>query len=477
MTTTADARSVRRSDLRPAADAVLTFLGGAGTVTGSKTLVELGGSRVLVDCGLYQGARELRRRNWEPFAHDAGSLDAVVLTHAHLDHCGYLPALAAAGFRGPVYATEGTAALARIVLLDSAHLLDEQAQHANRHHYSKHTPALPLYTAEDVERALSRVVPVPFDADVEIAPDVVGRWQRAGHILGSASVRLQLGDATSVLFSGDLGRPSHPVLAPPDPPPASDVVVVESTYGGRIHGDDDRRQLADAIRRTVDRGGSVLVPAFAVDRTEVVLHALRELMHEGAVPRVPVHVDSPMALRALALYRAAVRRGDREVRPGLGAHGDPFDPGDLHEARTSEESKRLNAPRWPCIIVSASGMATGGRVLHHLAHLLPDPRNTVLLVGFQAVGTRGRDLAEGARQVKMHGRYVPVRAEVVSLPGFSVHADADELLGWLAALPAPPTCCYVNHGEPSASEALRQRIGQELGWLAVVPRTGERVRC
>jgi metallo-beta-lactamase family protein len=282
-----------------------------------------------VDCGLYQGTRELRRHSWEPFPYDARSLDAVVLTHADLDHCGYLPALAAAGFRGPVYATEGTAALARIVLLDSAHLLDGDAQHANRHRYSKHSPALPLYTVADVERALSRVVTVPFGVDVEVAPDVVAHWRRAGHILGSASVHLRLGAGPSVLLSGDLGRPSHPVLAPPDRPPASAAVVIESTYDGRTHSGDDRELLAAAIRRTVDRGGTVLVPAFAVDRTEVVLHALRGLMRDGAVPQVPVHVDSPMALRALALYRAAVRRGDVEIRPGLGADGDPFDTGQV----------------------------------------------------------------------------------------------------------------------------------------------------
>jgi metallo-beta-lactamase family protein len=472
------ARSGVRSRPEAPTGATLTFHGGAGTVTGSKTQVSAGPQELLVDCGLFQGLRALRQRNWDRLPLDAAAVEAVLLTHAHLDHCGYLPALVRQGFRGTVHATARTAALARIVLLDSAHLLEEDAQHARRKGYSKHAEPVPLYTEADVAAALRLLVPVEFDTPVALSGGTTAVLRRAGHILGSSTVHLDLPSrSTSVLFSGDLGRPSHPVLRPPDAPAAARFVVVESTYGNRSRADEGVEALAAVVRRTVARGGSVLVPAFAVDRTEVVLRALRLLIADGAVPAVPVFVDSPMALRALALYRQAVAEGDADVLPGLAADGDdPFDPGDLRALRTPEESRTVNSPPWPCIIVSASGMATGGRVLHHLEHLLPDPRNAVVLVGYQAVGTRARDLANGVSSLKMHGRYVPVRAEVVSVEGFSVHADADELLSWLGRLPAPPEACFVVHGEPEASSALARRIEAELDLLAVVPRHGERIR-
>jgi metallo-beta-lactamase family protein len=456
---------------------VLSFLGGAGTVTGSKTLLSRNGHRVLVDCGLFQGQRDLRRRNWQPLSVSAPDVEAVLLTHAHLDHSGYLPALVRRGFSGPVHLTRSTAALARIVLLDSAHLQEEDARYAREHGYSKHARPLPLYTADDVEAALRLMSPVEYGAPVPLPGGSTAVFGRAGHILGSSTVHLDVPAAsTSVLFSGDLGRPRHPVLRPPDPPPAARFVVLESTYGNRSHADEGLGELAAAIRRTVARGGSVIVPAFAVDRTEVVLHGLKQLVAAGEIPDVPVYVDSPMALRALAVYRQAITQGDDDVLPSLDARDDPFDPGHLVELHTPAESQAINSPPWPCVIVSASGMATGGRVLHHLEHLLPDPRNTVALVGFQAVGTRARDLAEGARHLKMHGRYVPVRAEVVEVQEFSVHADADELLAWLGASPQEPDACFVVHGEPDASATLAARIEAELGWLAVVPRAEERVR-
>jgi metallo-beta-lactamase family protein len=454
--------------------ASLTFLGGVGTVTGSKTLVTAGESRVLVDCGLFQGERDLRRRNWAPFPIDAHEVDAVVLTHAHLDHCGYLPRLVVQGFRGKAYATEGTAALAEIILLDSAHLLEEEARHALQYGWSKHARPEPLYTSEDAARAITRLTSVAYDEPVAVAEGVELQLHPAGHILGSSTAHLQTADG-SVLFSGDLGRPQHPVLRPPSPPQQADVVVVESTYGDRAHPEADPDELAEIINRTFARGGSVLVPAFAVDRTEVMLSALRKIIQQGKIPKVPVFVDSPMALRALEVYRDAIERGDLDVRTQKHGVVDAFDTGDLRALTTVQESMTVNRPKYPCIVISASGMATGGRVLHHLVDQLPDQRNTVLLVGFQAAGTRGRALAEGARSVKIHGRYVPVRAEIATLEGFSVHADADEILGWLGKMPEAPSSCYVVHGEQDSSEALAGRIADELGWVTAVPHPGERV--
>ena len=457
--------------------ATLDFLGGAGTVTGSRFLLSGDDRRVLVDCGLFQGLRELRRRNWDAFPVEPGSIDAIVLSHAHLDHCGYLPALVRDGFTGPVHCTEGTARLAGIVLHDSAHLLMEDTEHARRHGYSRHSEPRPLYTDGDVDRAIACVKTTPFDEQREVARGVRAMLQRAGHILGSASVLIDWDVDHKVLFSGDLGRPQHPLLCPPPPPPPADVVVVESTYGDRAHEPGNAAdRLRDAIVRTVRRGGSVVIPAFAVDRTEVILMSLRALRRRGDIPDVPIFVDSPMALAALDVYREALRGHWPELRADIGTSDDPFDPGNLHELHTVDQSKTLNDPKWPCIIVSASGMVSGGRVLHHLEGLLPDARNTVVLAGYQAIGTRGRDLAEGARTVKIHGRYVPVRAQVVDVPMFSVHADGTEIVDWLGQADRAPDVCYVVHGEPSAAAALRDTIHTQLGWTSVVPRMGERVR-
>jgi metallo-beta-lactamase family protein len=453
---------------------LLTFLGAVGTVTGSRFLVEAAGARVLVDAGLYQGPSALRRRNWDEFPVDPASIDEVVLSHAHLDHTGYLPRLVREGFHGPVRCTAETAELVAIVLRDSAHLQEEDATYANRTGFSKHRPALPLYDAADVERTLPLLEPVGLDEDVPIVGGITLRLRPAGHILGSATVSLVV-EGHRVLFSGDLGRRHHPLLRPPADPPASDTIVVESTYGDRLHPLPDPQRLAETVRRTIARGGSVLVPAFAVDRTELVLMALRRLTEAGEVPRVPVHVDSPMALAALRVYERAIAEGSPQVREDVARTSGLLDPGDLHAARTPAESRVLNAPRRPCIIISASGMATGGRIIHHLEHLLPDRRHTVVLTGYQAVGTRGRQLLEGARDVKIHGRYVPVRAEVVSIDDFSVHADAEEVLDWLARAPEPPGTAYVVHGEPESAQALVGRIRDDLGWNAVVPRYGERV--
>lgn len=453
----------------------LRFLGANGTVTGSKLLVEHDGHRVLVDCGLYQGLKELRVRNRAPLPVDPASIDAVVVTHAHLDHVGHLPILVRDGFDGPIHATEVSAALAAIVLADSGRLQEEEARHAARHGWSKHDPPRPLYTEDEAVEAAGRFVVhdthEPFDA----APGIRVELRRSGHILGSTWVLLEVGDRV-VVVSGDLGRSVHPLLLPPEPLVEADAVVVESTYGDRRHEPPAVvvARMGEAIARTARRGGTTVIPAFAVDRTEMVLHALADLTDRGAIPRLPVHVDSPMALAALGVYRDAVRRGSDGLRDDLYRSAELFGGLDLREARTVEESKEIDRHRYPSIVVSASGMASGGRVLHHLAVRLPDPASSVLLVGFQAAGTRGRLLLEGARAVKLLGSYVPVRADVVDATGFSTHADADELLAWLGSASTPPAAAYVVHGEQSSSDALRDRIDAELGAMAVVPRYGER---
>jgi metallo-beta-lactamase family protein len=452
----------------------LTFLGAVGTVTGSRFLVTGVGSRILVDAGLFQGLADLRRRNWEPPPFDPAVLDAVVLTHAHLDHCGYLPKLVRDGFSGPVLCTRGTADLAEIVLRDSAHLQEEDAAYANRVGFSKHRPALPLYDTAEVEKTLQLIIPADYHAPTSVGPEMVVTLRPAGHILGSATALVEAG-GTRTLFSGDLGRPHHPLLEPPDDPPEADTMVVESTYGNRAHPRPDDELLAATVRRTLARGGTVLVPAFAVDRTELVLLELHRLRKAGRIPEVPVYVDSPMALASLEVYRRAAQDPRGPIRRP-GARADLADLGEVHAVRDAAESERLNVPRYPCIVVSASGMASGGRVVHHLRHQLPDPRNTVVLTGYQAVGTRGRQLLDGAHEIKVHGRYVPVRAEVVDVPNFSVHADADEEIAWLSRAPRPPRTAYVVHGEPPAVAGFARRIRDELGWCAVAPRFAETVR-
>jgi metallo-beta-lactamase family protein len=472
------ARDPRPAGERPAVP-VLTFLGAAGTVTGSRFLVDTPDARVLVDAGLFQGLKELRRRNWERFPVAPSSIDAAVMTHAHVDHVGWLPVLTRDGFRGPVHATAGTVALASIVLPDAGHLQEEEAAYANRKGFSKHHPALPLYTEEDARWSLRLFAAEPYDEEIEIAEGVHLTLRPAGHILGSATATLRLTGPPErrITFSGDLGRPRHPILGPPAPLAEADVVVVESTYGDRRHNEaTGTERLADVICRTARRGGTLLIPAFAVDRTEVVLLHLRTLRDAGRIPALPVYVDSPMALAALRVYRDAIASGDREIRPEVGRVADPFGAALVVEVRDVEASKALAGGPVPAIIISASGMASGGRVVHHLARLLGDRRNAVVLVGFQAPGTRGRLLADGARQLKLLGGYVPVRAEIVDVDAFSVHADQRELLGWLHTVTTTPDMVYVVHGEPAASACLRDRIAERRDWSAVVARHGERVR-
>lgn len=447
----------------------LTFLGAAGSVTGSKFLLTVGERRILVDAGMFQGEKELRRLNWADFPVPPDTITDVLLTHAHLDHVGYLPVLVKAGFAGPVWCTAYTVDLASIVLRDAGFLQERDAEDARVGGWSKHATPLPLYDSGDVERTLPLLTPVDYDRELDLGDGISAQWTRAGHILGAASVRVQTPDG-SVLVSGDLGRGDHPVLRPRETPPGADVVLVEATYGDREHPEPrnlPHEALADAIRRTIDRGGSVLIPAFAVDRTEIVLKALSDMRRDGRIPRTPVYVNSPMAGAALDVYT----RATDELRADL----DLSDiRGDLREVRTADESRELTlGTQSPSIIISSSGMATGGRVLHHLERMLPDPRNAVVLTGYQAVGTRGRALLEGAKRLKMHGRYVGVRAEIVKDEEFSVHADASELVAWVRELDPPPATVFCVHGEPAAAVALAARVTEELGLDAVVPSLDE----
>lgn len=441
----------------------LTFLGATSTVTGSKYLLEHLGKRLLLDCGLFQGLKQLRLRNWDAFAVPPASIDAIVLTHAHLDHSGYLPRLVQAGFRGRVHCTPPTHDLCKLLLPDSARLLEEEADHANRHGWSKHAPALPLYTEADAELALKRFRHQAFDQPFEPIPGVTVMLRRAGHLLGAASARLAW-EGGSALFSGDLGSDHDLLMPPPVPPDAADTVVVESTYGDRDREAIDPFALvADIVNRTAARGGVVVVPAFAVGRAQTLLHVLRVLQQAKRIPRLPVFLNSPMAAGATRVYdehRAEHRLTEEECRA---LHGFARIVGSV------EESKALNALRMPAVIISASGMATGGRVLHHIEAFAPDRRNTLMFAGYQAAGTRGAAIVAGAPQVKIHGQYVPIRAEVANLGALSAHADRGELLAWIGALPAAPERIFVTHGEPVAADSLRQAIEERHRWPCRVP--------
>jgi metallo-beta-lactamase family protein len=399
-----------------------------------------------------------------------------VLSHAHIDHSGYLPLLVRRGFSGPIYCTPGTEALLRILLLDSAHLQEEEAAFANRHGYSKHTPAIPLYTAADAEAALRLTEPRPYGEPVAVAEGVTAILRRAGHILGSAIVDLRLGSASSgIVFSGDLGRWNRPILRDPELMDEADVLLVESTYGDRRHSADPAATLANVVRDAVERGGTLIVPAFAVGRTQELIWTLRQLEDAGAIPSIPVFVDSPMAINVTEIYCQYPEDHNLNMKLLMDEKRCPLCCKQYHLVRTAAESKALNDCDGPMIIISASGMATGGRVLHHLKFRLPDKRNTVLLPGFQAAGTRGRALQEGARQVRIHGESVPVCAKVVTLDGFSAHADRDDILRWLAGFRRPPKATYVVHGEMQGSRALAETLCTSLKWNARAAKDGETV--
>lgn len=447
----------------------LTFLGAAGTVTGSRYLLEHGGRRVLVDCGLFQGLKQLRLRNWDRFPVDPHSIDAVVLTHAHIDHSGYLPALIKKGFRGPVHATDASVELAGLLLPDSGHLQEEEAEFANRHGFSRHKPALPLYTEDDARRALKQLRRTDFHAVFEPIPGVRMQFVPAGHILGAASVHARW-DGGSVLFSGDLGRDEDILMKPPETPPAADTVLIESTYGEREHLDEDPATLlAEVVSRTAARGGVVVIPAFAVGRAQALMHLVAQLKAQRRMPDVPVFLNSPMAADVTEIYvryRSQHRLSSQQCRAMCEA---------VRIVNTVVESQRLNELTMPAVIIAASGMATGGRVVHHLKAFAPDRRNTILLAGYQAAGTRGAVLAGGAREVKIHGEYVKVRAEVVSLGSLSAHADRNELLRWIGKLPSAPRQVFVTHGEPAAADSLRLAIQDTHGFDCSVPEQHQEV--
>ncbi|MCX7685719.1 MAG: MBL fold metallo-hydrolase [Acetobacteraceae bacterium] len=445
----------------------LSFWGGVGTVTGSRFLLRAGGARILVECGLFQGFKQLRLKNWAPFPLAPSSIQAVVLTHAHLDHSGALPLLVRQGFRGPILCTPPTRDLCGVLLPDSGALQERDAEFANRHGFSKHHPALPLYTRKDAEACLPRLRPVRMGEAVPLPGGCMLRFHPAGHILGAAMAEIRLPDGRSILFSGDLGRPRDPLMPDPARIERADWLLVESTYGDRRHPPDDPEEaLAEVIRTTAARGGTVVVPAFAVGRTQSLLWHLSRLKAARRIPDIPVFLDSPMAQEASDIFTAhpdAHRLTHAEAKRAFAV---------ARYVRDAEESKALDNPV-PKVIISAAGMATGGRVLHHLKAFGPDRRNTILLTGFQAGGTRGAALLAGAEAVKIHGAYVPIRAEVRHLDMLSAHADAEEIMAWLKGFRAPPRRSFVIHGEPAAADALRHRIEEELGWPALVPAQGD----
>ena len=483
------AREGKRQRLSSNVTFSLTFLGAAGTVTGSKHLLELDGRRILIDCGLFQGLKELRERNWAPLPIDPSSIDVVVLTHAHLDHCGYLPRLVASGFRGRVFCTPATKDLCSLVLPDAAHIQEEDAREANRRGYSKHQPALPLYTSVDAARALDRLQPVGYERPVPLWGTDTGstptvEFINAGHLLGSSYARIRAGNLT-ILFGGDLGRYGRPVLPDPSPVTEADVLLLESTYGDRLHeADDNGERLAAIVRDTAARGGKLVIPAFAVGRVEEVLYWLKRLEEEQRIPSMPVYVDSPMAVGALQFYSSRLNELDPELSAAAGPSRSKSDgmrrvaafaTTRMTVVASPQQSGDLVASRQPAIVISSSGMATGGRVLRHLAATMTNPKNTVLFVGYQAAGTRGRQLTDGATEIKLLGRIYPVAARIERIDSMSAHADYSETMRWLSGFTRAPRMTYLVHGDPVALNALADRVTRELHWPVHVARHLETV--
>ena len=457
----------------------LQFLGATGTVTGSKYLLEAGGERLLIDCGLFQGEKELRLRNWNPLPIPPSSIRWLVLTHAHLDHTGYIPRLIKDGFRGEIIATSGTVDLARLILPDSGHLQEEDAEYANQTGFSKHKPALPLYTYEEAVKSLESFRAVDESMPLDLSAHYSLRFFRAGHILGARMIEVTVkenGSTRKILFSGDLGRDHQFIIRAPVVPDSPDILLCESTYGDRLHPTDDfQARLASIVEETAARGGTVVIPSFAVGRTQELLYIFRDLISRNVMRALPIHVDSPMAIDATDLYRRHHEDHNLEADE-LESHGlRLFSPPNVHFERGVQESRALNDARDPAIIISASGMVTGGRVLHHLERCLPDPRHTVLFVGFQAAGTRGHTIESGAHFVKMHGVMVPIRARIETMENLSAHADYGEILRWLGRFQRPPQRTFLVHGEPHAAQSLKEKITQQLHWSVTLPSYLEKV--
>ncbi len=442
----------------------LTFLGATGTVTGSRYLLSVDSKEILIDCGLFQGYKELRLRNWDRFPVDPHSIDAVVLTHAHIDHTGYLPLLVKKGYQGPIYSTAATKDLCSILLPDSGYLQEEEARLANKYGYSKHKPALPLYTKEDGLRALEQFHVLPFGTSYSLFDNVSLYFKRAGHILGSSFVQFNVKD-TSLLFTGDMGRSMDAVMREPETVQSVDYLVIESTYGDRLHPTTNpQTRLTEVINQTAKKGGSIIIPAFAVGRAQTILFYISQLKKTGAIPDLPVFLDSPMATNAtniLCQYQDEHRLSEQQCVELCNV---------AKYINTPEESKKLDAYRMPMIIISASGMATGGRVLHHMKVFLQDPHSTILLAGYQAGGTRGARLVQGEKEIKIHGEMIPVRARIESLSNLSAHADYQEILSWLSKFTKPPRKVFITHGEPEASKALKSKIEEALGWSCELPK-------
>ena len=457
--------------------AKISFYGGVGTVTGSKYLLESNGKKVLVDCGLFQGLKELRERNWQDPPFDPSELDAVIITHAHIDHTGYLPRLVKLGYRGKVFTSSATGDLLKILLPDSGRLQEEEADYRNRHKLTSHAPALPLYDEDDAKAALEKLYPVPNDGKpIEICKGFKASFQVAGHIIGASLVLVEMenagenGDSVRFLFSGDLGHYDQPILQDPASPPACDYLMCESTYGDRLHGEVTSEDgLAEIINAAYKRGGAILIPAFAVGRTQELLYMLRELEDKKKIPSMPVIVDSPMAAQATQVYNRWTTEHDEEYASILAKKVHPLRTDWMKTTATREESKKLNEMKGARIIISASGMLTGGRVLHHAMRVLPDPNATIIFVGYQAAGTTGRRIQDGAREVRIMKSHIPVRCHVERVEGFSAHADWKAVLRWLSGLPNTPKTVFTTHGEPDSAEAMAQHIRDEFGWNVHVP--------
>ena len=456
----------------------LQFLGAAGGVTGSKYLFSCNGDQVLLDCGLFQGLKELRLRNWAPLPIDLARLRGVILTHAHIDHSGYLPRLVAKGYKGPVFASPGSCDLLRVMLPDAAHLQEEEARYANRKGYSKHTPALPLYTIEDAERTLRLMRPTRNGEAVEVAKDVFLAFGRVGHILGagSASISFEVnGKKKTLLDSGDLGRYDRPILKDPEPAGEADWLLIESTYGNRIHPQESTAELRTLIKETAAGRRCLVIPAFAIGRTQELVYTIRKMEDAGEIPTIPVYIDSPMGIEATEIYSRHTEEHDFEMAQLSNHERNPLRSRHMIVAKTPEQSKAINSMKGPLIIISASGMATGGRVLHHLKHRLPHDDTTVLLVGYQAEGTRGRSLQDGAKEIKMLGEVIPVLATVKVLDGFSAHADQSEILRWLGTFKHAPKTTYIVHGEAAGANALADKMRERLKWNVEIAKYQQKV--